>query len=77
LPQVPLFVGTDEAGKAVTYLADFLVVRDNGVVHVEDVKSANGRSDTERSRAKRAAVRARYPHIQILLVTDPKVDYGV
>ena len=74
---MPLFVGIDEAGKPVTYVADFLVVEANGLVHLEDVKSANGRSDTERSRAKRAAVRARYPHIQILLVTDPKVDYGV
>jgi hypothetical protein len=71
---VPLFVGTDEAGKAVTYVADFLVVLDNGLVRFEDVKSANGRSDTERSRAKRAAVRGRYPHIELVVVTDPEVE---
>jgi hypothetical protein len=74
LPQVPFFVGVDEAGKAVTYLADFLVVQDTGLVRLEDVKSANGRSDTERSRAKRAAVRARYPHLHLVLVTDPEVE---
>jgi hypothetical protein len=74
LPQVPLFVGIDEAGKPVMYLADFLVVLDNGLVRLEDVKSRNGLSDTERSRAKRAAVRARYPHLELVLVTRPEGD---
>lgn len=74
LPQVPLYVGLDEAGKAVRYVADFLVVLDNGLVRLEDVKSRNGLSDTERSRAKRAAVRARYPGLELVVVTRPEGD---
>jgi hypothetical protein len=71
---VPLFVGIDEQGKPVMYLADFLVILDNGLVRLEDVKSRNGLSDTERSRAKRAAVRARYPHLELVVVTRPEGD---
>lgn len=66
-PQVSLEIGTDEKGRGVRAVLDFLVVEawlDDGrfVARIEDPKGA----DTLHSRAKRAALRYRGLEVELL-----------